>query len=85
MIKINTNMSAFGKLVSWPVFIISLSLGIFFVYITNAPKDIIYVYPTPENANKVQYKDRTGKCFNYEAVKTKCPKDRSKIESYRVQ
>lgn len=85
MIKINWNTINLRKMISVPIFIISLSLGLFFVYITNTPKDIIYVYPTPDNADKIQYKDRTGNCFKYEAVKTKCPKDRSKIESYQVQ
>jgi hypothetical protein len=85
MWKIKMDMSSFRNLISLPIFILSLSIGIFFVYITDTPKDIIYVYPTPENADKVQYKDRTGNCFKYEAVKTKCPKDRSKIESYQAQ
>ena len=46
------------KFISIPVFIVSLAVGLFFVYITNPEPEIIYIYPTPENINKIQYQDK---------------------------
>ena len=63
--------------ISIPVFILSFALGIFSVYMTNPPKDIIYVYPTPSNVKQIQYKDNAGQCFEYEAVEVKCIKSAS--------
>ena len=45
------------KLINVPLFIASLSFGLFLVYITSPRPDIIYVYPTPDNLDKIQYKD----------------------------
>ena len=73
------------KFVSFPVFIVSLAAGLFMVYITEPKKEIINVYPTPENSKKVQYKDRAGKCYLYESIEVKCPTDRTQIESYEAQ
>ena len=46
------------KFINGSVFIISLAIGLFMCYITAPPPDIIVVYPTPENINQIQYKDR---------------------------
>ena len=40
------------KLIDFPVFIISLCIGLFFAYIIAPNPDIIFVYPTPDNRNK---------------------------------
>ena len=69
------------KYINIPVFIISLAVGLFFVYIYQAEKRVIYVYPKPDNVDYIQYKDATGTCFNIQQTATKCPadKDISKI------
>lgn len=72
-------------MISLPIFIISLAIGIFLVYITNPPKDIIYVYPTPENVDKLQYKDTLDNCFKYDMNEVQCPPNSENIESYKRQ
>ena len=69
------------KFINIPVFIISLAIGLFFVYIYQAEKRVIYVYPKPDNVDYIQYKDATGTCFNVKQSEIKCPaeKDISKI------
>jgi hypothetical protein len=69
------------KYINIPVFIISLALGLFFVYVYQADKRVIYVYPKPDNVDYIQYKDATGTCFNVKQSEIKCPaeKDISKI------
>jgi len=73
------------KFISVPVFIVSLAIGIFLVYISNPKPDIIYVYPKPDNLDKLQYKDKSGTCFRFQAEEVACPKDKSKITGYPVQ
>lgn len=72
-------------MISLPIFIISLAIGIFLVYITNPPQDVIYVYPTPENVEKIQYKDKLNNCFQYKANEVQCPSNMDDIEPYKMQ
>ena len=75
----------FRKLFNFPVFIISLALGLLFIYLSDSQKDTIYVYPTPYNLEKIEYKDVAGNCFNFNSNKKPCPKDTSKIKTIPVQ
>lgn len=53
-------------------FIISLALGILFVYINTPKPKIIFKYPTPDNANNITYKDPANNCYKYTAKKVEC-------------
>jgi hypothetical protein len=64
------------KYINIPIFIISLALGLFFVYVYQAEKRKIYVYPKPDNVDYIQYKDATGTCFNIHQSHIKCPADK---------
>lgn len=75
----------FFKYIHFPIFLISLAVGLFFVYITQPDRKNVYVFPTPENIEKVQYKDITDSCYKFSAKEVTCPKDLDKIESYIVQ
>ena len=63
------------KYVSLPVFLISLAFGLFFVYIYGEDLKPIYVYPTPENVNKILYQDKADNCFKYNEIETECTSD----------
>ena len=73
------------KFLHLPAFIISLSIGLFFTYITNPNRKTIFVYPTPENVHELLYKDHTGKCFAFEAKEMDCPANQNDIENYSVE
>jgi len=73
------------KFINIPAFILSLAIGIFLVYIFVPDERKIYVYPTPENINKIQYKDKTGTCFSIKQKQMECPSDESLISKIPVQ
>lgn len=68
-----------------PALIISLALGLFFSYVIKPQTEIIYVYPTPENINELQYKDKSDTCFGFKSNEVKCPSNLAKIRHYPVQ
>lgn len=73
------------KFINIPAFIISLAIGFFFVYLYAPDKRVIFVYPTPETAHLLQYKDPTGNCFQFKQSQVSCPKDESKISKIPAQ
>ena len=75
----------FAKYLSFKVFLVSLSIGLLFAYLSSPPPTIIHVYPTPENVDKMEYIDKANNCFKYSASEVKCPADRSKIKTVPVQ
>jgi hypothetical protein len=73
------------KFINIPIFLISLTIGLFYTYLTAPRPNVIYVYPTPENIGQIQYKDESGTCFGFDAVEVSCPADKSKIRSFPMQ
>ena len=73
------------KFINFPVFFISLAIGIFFVYIFEGDSRKIYVYPTPDNVDTIQYKDATGTCFAVKQEKVTCPSSDVHISKLPIQ
>lgn len=74
-----------GKYISLPVFIVSLAVGILSVYLWGVDRKIVYVFPNPENATKVQYQDNNDTCYYYKYKTVACPADESKVSSFPMQ
>ena len=60
------------KYISLPLLIISFLIGILHAYFNGSKKQIVFVYPTTDNINKLQYRDKGDICFNISANKTNC-------------
>jgi len=73
------------KFINVPIFLLSLVFGLFAVYITMPDTRTILVYPTPENIELIQYRDKTGSCFHYTQNDVECPKNASDISKIPTQ
>jgi|TARA_B110000008_G_C16912087_1_gene541126 hypothetical protein len=73
------------KFISFPIFLVSLAIGLFIVYISLPKMKIIYVYPTPDNEDKITYQDKADNCFHFKSIEIDCPNDETKIRSYNIQ
>jgi len=45
----------------------------------------IYIYPSPENVDKILFKDKAENCFYFEETSVKCPNDVSLISKIPIQ
>ena len=61
--------------ISVPVFIISLAVGLFFVYILGPETKTVFIYPSPENVDKILFKDKADNCFQLQQEEVECPSD----------
>ena len=57
----------------------------FLVYIYLPKQQIIYVYPTPENVNQIQYQDKADNCYGFSYKQISCPSNRKEIREYKYQ
>jgi hypothetical protein len=73
------------KYINVPIFVASLAIGIFMVYATMPDNRVIYVYPTPENVDILQYKDKSDNCFQVKSTEVTCPTNEKDISKVPVQ
>ena len=71
--------------ISLPVFLISFAIGLLFIYIMGPEMKTIYIYPSPENVDKVLFKDKAENCFYFEEENVECPKDEKLISKIPIQ
>jgi hypothetical protein len=71
--------------ISIPVFLVSFAIGLFFVYILGPEIKTIFIYPSPENVDKILFKDKAENCFSFEEEIVQCPKDESLISKIPIQ
>jgi hypothetical protein len=71
--------------ISLPVFLISFAVGLFFIYILGPEMKTIYIYPSPENVNKILFKDKADNCFYFEEEFVECPSDKASILGIPIQ
>lgn len=71
--------------VNIPIFVVSFLFGLFFIHFSNEDKERISVYPTPDNCGKIEYIDKSGSCFEFEAIEVNCQSSPNKIKEIPVQ
>jgi hypothetical protein len=75
----------FFNYISFPHFLVSLAIGLLVVYVSQPRATTIYVYPTPENVSKIQYKDKADNCFDFSYSEVKCPSNANDIFKIPMQ
>ena len=73
------------KFIDKKIFLLSFILGLIFIYYTPADGSLIYVYPTPDNVKKIEYKDKINMCYEYIEELISCPRDKSEIKKIPTQ
>ena len=73
------------KFINVKLFILSLLIGLFAVYIFMPDMRIIRVYPTPENVSILQYKDQTDTCFSLNHTEVSCSEYKDDITKIPIQ
>jgi len=71
--------------ISLPIFLISFTIGLLFVYLMGPEMKNIYIYPSPENVNKILFKDKANNCFYFEEENIECPNDKNMISTIPIQ
>ena len=71
--------------ISLPIFLVSFAIGLFCIYVIGPESKQIYVYPSPENYLKTQYKDNANQCFQFKPTETNCPINPFSIKSVPIQ
>lgn len=64
------------------IFLITLALGILYVYAMHPEPKIIVKHPTPDNVNDLIYQDDHENCYKYKAMEIECPADKSLINDH---
>ena len=54
-------------------FLISMAVGLFYIYIAEEYKTTILICPTPDKLKEYQYRDKTDNCFSYDLETVECP------------
>jgi hypothetical protein len=60
-------------------FLISFSIGLICCYATSPRPEIVMKFPSPSNAGKVTYKDKSGQCYVYKAEKVSCAMQKNNV------
>jgi hypothetical protein len=74
-----------SKYISLPIFLSSFAIGLFFVYALGPEMRTIYIYPSPQNYMKTQYKDKANQCFEFKPTETQCPINPFSVKSVPIQ
>jgi hypothetical protein len=74
------------KFISIPIFLVSFAFGIFAVYIYEPENKKIMVYPSPDNVDYIQYKDKANNCFQFKEKKlSSCPANKEHVSRIPIQ
>ena len=64
---------------------VSFAVGLFIIYVLGPEMKKIYIYPSPENIDKVLFKDKADNCFHFDERIVDCPKDETLISKIPIQ
>ena len=73
------------QLISLPIFLISLAIGLLLVYLSEPEYKNVYIYPNPDNIDKYQWMDNAKNCYEWQQADTLCPDNIEQIHQIPIQ
>lgn len=73
------------KYINLKVFLVAFLFGLFIVHVLMPDTKTVYVYPTPENADIIQYRDKAENCFAVKQKEVECPAEQGRIFGIPMQ
>ena len=73
-----------SKFINIKAFLISFTIGLLYIYLTDDYKKVVIVYPTPMNKDKKVYVDKADNCFKYNLTDAKCSSNKEDYVSIGV-
>jgi len=70
--------------IDFNILVLTICIGILYIYITSKHPEYIIKYPTPFNIGKIKYVDINNNCYKYTIAETKCPNNKAHIKTYNV-
>jgi anaerobic selenocysteine-containing dehydrogenase len=77
-------MSLLISRINLPYFITAFAIGLLFCYVSTPPPQVVVKFPSPHNAGKVVYKDKSDTCYMYHTDRSTCPKEASKVREQPI-
>jgi hypothetical protein len=71
--------------ISWPAFIVSFAIGVFYIYISLPKQRVVIVYPTQDNEYHFNFRDKAHNCFRFEQTMKECPADDDDLKTIPMQ
>lgn len=64
-------MSLFGRL-NLTALVSSFAIGVLFTYLVTPPPKVIVKFPSPFNAGRILYRDRSDTCYKFKSDAVDC-------------
>lgn len=71
--------------ISWPAFIVSFAIGVFYIYISLPTRRVVTVYPTQDNEGHFNFRDKAHNCFRFEQKMKACPANDDDLKTIPMQ
>ena len=69
-----------SKIIDFKIFFISLCLGLLYIYLTDDPKKVVLLFPTPHTFKDYLFKDFLENCYELNMKEVSCYENEENIE-----
>ena len=66
----------------WWTFLLGIVVGVISVYYVTPAMSTVIKYPTPQEVDKLIYKDKNGVCYQYTTKEVNCDANESRLRSF---
>jgi hypothetical protein len=66
----------------WWTFLLGIVVGVISVYYVTPAMSTVIKYPTPQEVDKLIYKDKNGVCYQYTTKEVNCDANEARLRSF---